>query len=451
MFDDVGDSPCEHNPNVANRNNQEAITTKVYHWKDVKHLWDKDNRRFTDQYEGRELVYIGREMPRYELPRSAWNNPYKIDQDGTREEVIAKYRELIEGEDHPLQARLHELIGKGLVCWCGEGKCHGDVLAEKANALAGYAQERIDTPPEWWTKRHASLLRVCAQSANRTIIPSQRIMDDTERCLQLLGAGYFQPVLKRDGKPRKNGAVELSDKGCAALRWPSVQELEAQDQILIRALPDDCKLVIARVGGSEYSPASEAQDGTALIKTLWDNGLLRSINQNAQKATYALSAKGVRIAGLLDDKYRQQAEADRKKALEARRNKGEREKKVVIGQDNMPYAEIIAPTFCAATPQDVKLKSDRTNLNRISRELRTCGLSLSDVQYLCDWVENSRIENADDKSHWIHNATMNWLIDSKGRAARILAERGNDTQKHQQMVGISIADDLLEKYRDEEA
>lgn len=73
-------------------------------------------------------VYIGRP--------SKWGNPFAIGKDGTREEVIAKYRE--EMIDKPgnrwikSEAR-RELKGKKLGCWCAPEACHGDVLAEIAN------------------------------------------------------------------------------------------------------------------------------------------------------------------------------------------------------------------------------------------------------------------------------------------------------------------------------
>ena len=69
-------------------------------------------------------VYIGRP--------SKWGNPFVIGRDGTRDEVIAKYRTWIvkQGLD------FKELQGKTLGCWCKPAACHGDVLAEFTNALS---------------------------------------------------------------------------------------------------------------------------------------------------------------------------------------------------------------------------------------------------------------------------------------------------------------------------
>lgn len=72
-------------------------------------------------------VYIGRG------PGSIWGNPYEIGKDGTRSEVIAKYREYLLGNPK-LMALLPTLRGKKLGCWCSPLACHGDVLAELADA-----------------------------------------------------------------------------------------------------------------------------------------------------------------------------------------------------------------------------------------------------------------------------------------------------------------------------
>ena len=75
----------------------------------------------------RELcdVYIGRP--------SIWGNPFVIGRDGTREEVIEKYRTyIISGAGRHLLASLPELVGKRLGCYCAPEACHGDVLVSLA-------------------------------------------------------------------------------------------------------------------------------------------------------------------------------------------------------------------------------------------------------------------------------------------------------------------------------
>ena len=75
-------------------------------------------------------VYIGRP--------SKWGNPFQIGKDGTREEVIQKYKEWItQGQGSHLLEHLNELKGKTLGCWCAPNACHGDVLVELVNELEG--------------------------------------------------------------------------------------------------------------------------------------------------------------------------------------------------------------------------------------------------------------------------------------------------------------------------
>jgi hypothetical protein len=83
----------------------------------------------------RDGVYIGRRMSRYGLEESVWANPFKEGRDGTLSEVIAKYHERLLQQPE-LLARLHELRGRALCCWCWPKPCHGDVLLRLANAIS---------------------------------------------------------------------------------------------------------------------------------------------------------------------------------------------------------------------------------------------------------------------------------------------------------------------------
>ena len=71
-------------------------------------------------------VYIGR--------GSKWGNPYRIGVHGSRDEVIAKYRDYLESNEH-LKRSLPELRDKNLVCYCKPKACHGDVLLEKVEEV----------------------------------------------------------------------------------------------------------------------------------------------------------------------------------------------------------------------------------------------------------------------------------------------------------------------------
>lgn len=87
----------------------------------------------TDDYD----VYIGRANRFKGLKKSIWANPFSIPKDGTREEVIEKYRAYLLNQPD-LLIQLPELRGKRLGCWCFPEACHGDVLAELADMEVGY-------------------------------------------------------------------------------------------------------------------------------------------------------------------------------------------------------------------------------------------------------------------------------------------------------------------------
>lgn len=80
-------------------------------------------------------VYIGRKRG----TQYHFGNPFQIGKDGSRQEVIRKFREWINGvayEDVEPERRqwilqnLHLLEGKKLGCYCKPQSCHGDVYVE---------------------------------------------------------------------------------------------------------------------------------------------------------------------------------------------------------------------------------------------------------------------------------------------------------------------------------
>lgn len=71
-------------------------------------------------------VYVGRP--------SSFGNPFVIEIDGTREEVIQKYREWLMSQPELIEKVKLELKGKILGCWCAPLACHADVLLEVANS-----------------------------------------------------------------------------------------------------------------------------------------------------------------------------------------------------------------------------------------------------------------------------------------------------------------------------
>ena len=76
-------------------------------------------------------------------------NPYIIGQDGTRKEVIEKYRLLLPEQYRLLNVvrdRIDEMIERAktypilLACWCAPLPCHGDVIKDFLNDLVQIKQ-----------------------------------------------------------------------------------------------------------------------------------------------------------------------------------------------------------------------------------------------------------------------------------------------------------------------
>lgn len=84
-------------------------------------------------------IYIGRKgvvfIDKNRFPKNSSNfaNPYKIGKDGTREEVLFKYKNYILNKlenNKDLVSELLLLKGKNLGCWCYPEICHGNILLE---------------------------------------------------------------------------------------------------------------------------------------------------------------------------------------------------------------------------------------------------------------------------------------------------------------------------------
>ena len=74
-------------------------------------------------------VYIGRAMPG--RTASQLCNPYRIGPDGTRKDVILKFKEYAQerlANDPEFALALRAVRGRRMGCWCKPDDCHGDVL-----------------------------------------------------------------------------------------------------------------------------------------------------------------------------------------------------------------------------------------------------------------------------------------------------------------------------------
>jgi hypothetical protein len=89
-----------------------------------------------------DLIYVGRRwtLGGWDLPRHPLYNPFAYDtprrrRDGTRAEVMAKYRAYLSARPD-LLALVPALRGRTLACWCAPQLCHAGVLAELAETLS---------------------------------------------------------------------------------------------------------------------------------------------------------------------------------------------------------------------------------------------------------------------------------------------------------------------------
>jgi len=81
------------------------------------------NKRRAPLRAGVARIYVGRPSP--------LGNPFAIGRDGTREEVIEKYRAWLGTTDAALDEliRIRAIPGDiELECWCAPAACHADVI-----------------------------------------------------------------------------------------------------------------------------------------------------------------------------------------------------------------------------------------------------------------------------------------------------------------------------------
>lgn len=122
-----------------------------------------------------DAVYIGRENGRKRLKRSIWHNPFKITEQtwrneegeerrsgNTREDVLRLYEAHLRSSPD-LLARIPDLLGKPLACWCRHApeageiprqslgtSCHGDVLVKYVVMYEHYRANGLEWPPADW-------------------------------------------------------------------------------------------------------------------------------------------------------------------------------------------------------------------------------------------------------------------------------------------------------------
>jgi hypothetical protein len=113
------------------------VTTRVINVRGLIHEYGPRLEHAPD-----DLVYVGRRwtLGGWDLPRHPLYNRFAYDtptrrRDGTRAEVMAKYRAYLLARPD-LLALVPALRGRTLACWCAPKLCHAGVLAELADTLS---------------------------------------------------------------------------------------------------------------------------------------------------------------------------------------------------------------------------------------------------------------------------------------------------------------------------
>ena len=143
--------------------------------------------------------------------RTQWGNPFRIGPDGTREEVIAKYRDDLWKRIHAGNIDLPELAslnGKSLACHCAPLPCHGDALAEAAAWVVANKHQTTET-------------NLATASAP---LPSSVCLQTSARTYQAAEACVFR-FTKADWGVFSNFASLPNPVSAAGQTWPTSEHL----------------------------------------------------------------------------------------------------------------------------------------------------------------------------------------------------------------------------------
>lgn len=178
--------------------------TTVVHFDEVKALWDDQATVWSEP----DLIYIGSRVGRMGLKESNWRTPFSIEDehvrvDDPRAYAIKRFRTYILSRP-TLLARLHELEGKRLVCWCKPEDCHGDVLV--ALLKAGYARFK-GVSDSGTGVQHAVMATddgdrtLCGRNPNAPVITTHATVT-CKRCLKTM-QGVWKAVQEKQSSKHK--------------------------------------------------------------------------------------------------------------------------------------------------------------------------------------------------------------------------------------------------------
>lgn len=129
--------------------------------------------------------------------KTRWGNPFIIGRDGTREEVIAKYRDRLWNSIRAGEISMDDLAGlhgKDLACHCAPQPCHGDVLS-KAAAWAHSQRNRTETRTagDDPVSPKAAARESAAETADRRFPASLGLVTNHRRLLEAGQDGWLRP------------------------------------------------------------------------------------------------------------------------------------------------------------------------------------------------------------------------------------------------------------------
>lgn len=150
------------------------------------------------------VTYVGRAMPRQGLAGSPFANPYRVDVDGTRADVVEKYRSWLLNQPTLLD-RLRELRGRTLACWCHSQPCHADVLIELVTADA--VLDELKAAGVSVEAREGRLRLSPASRVNEALVARMRTLKAT--LLDLLAA-RFRPTRRGDNETPEEARLRVA-------------------------------------------------------------------------------------------------------------------------------------------------------------------------------------------------------------------------------------------------
>ena len=126
----------------------EKVRAKVEERKEPSAPWTEEERGLLERLRGGEAVVLNMHADGHpnltawakdndcfvRIDRaSEWGNPFELGKDGDREAVVRNYKDHYLPHKPSLLAKLDELKGKALGCWCAPQRCHGSALRERSN------------------------------------------------------------------------------------------------------------------------------------------------------------------------------------------------------------------------------------------------------------------------------------------------------------------------------